>query len=164
MTAGLYGHSQPEILASIRHVLDNVGLNLGSTIAQEHLHASVICERFSLERVRFTNSGTEANLHALAGARAFTGKRKVVTFAGGYHGGVFGFAHGAPAPNNVDLADWVVAKYNDVESAREAIKGEGVAAVLVEGMQGGPGAVVGSEEFLKGIEAAAKEVSTSSPV
>jgi glutamate-1-semialdehyde 2,1-aminomutase len=82
----------------------------------------------------------------------------VVVFNGGYHGGVFGFAGGVPASNNVDLDDWIVARYNDVESARTAIKSEGVAAVLVEGMQGGSGAIVGTVQFLKGLEAAAKEV------
>jgi len=84
LTAALYGHSQPDIVAALKNVLDNIGLNLGSTIAQEHVHASEICKRFDLERVRFCNSGTEANMHALAGARAFTKKRKVVAFNGGY--------------------------------------------------------------------------------
>jgi glutamate-1-semialdehyde 2,1-aminomutase len=143
----------------MKNVLDNVGLNLGGTVAQEHIHASEICNRFDLERVRFTNSGTEANLHALAGARAFTGKRKVVVFGGGYHGGVFTFAGGKPAKNNVDLDDWIIARYNDVESAEHAIMTEGVAAVLVEGMQGAGGAIVGSKDFLLGIESAARRVS-----
>jgi glutamate-1-semialdehyde 2,1-aminomutase len=148
-------------VATIKNVLDNVGLNLGSTIAQEHVHAAEICQRFGLGQVRFCNSGTEANLHALAGARAFTGKRKVVVFNGGYHGGVFSFSGGVPAPNNVDLDDWIVATYNDIESAAAAIKGEGVAAVLVEGMQGAGGAIVGTVDFLRGVEAAAKEVSSA---
>ncbi|KIH90278.1 glutamate-1-semialdehyde 2,1-aminomutase [Sporothrix brasiliensis 5110] len=157
LTAAVYGHSHPVIVASLLKTVTTVGLNLGATIAQEHVHASAMCARFGLERVRFTNCGTEANLHALAGARAFTGKRKVVVFAGGYHGGVFMFGGGQPAANNVDRDDFVVARYNDVASAQAAIAQEGVAAVLVEGMQGGPGAVPGTRAFLTGIEAAAKE-------
>ena len=158
LTAGLYGHSHPVIKKSIISVLNDVGINLGATIAQEHVHASAICARFGLERVRFTNCGTEANLHALAAARAFTGKRKVVVFAGGYHGGVLTFAGGVPAANNVDRRDWIIAKYNDIESAVEVIKQPDVAAVLLEGMQGAPGAIKGSEAFLKSIETTAKEV------
>lgn len=160
LTAAVYGHSHPVIVASLLTTLTTVGINLGATIAQEHVHAAAMCKRFDLQRVRFTNCGTEANLHALAGARAFTGKRKVVVFAGGYHGGVLMFGGGQPAANNVDRDDFiVVARYNDVAGARAAIAQEGVAAVLVEGMQGGPGAVPGTRAFLQGVEAAAKAVS-----
>ncbi|KAH7274457.1 hypothetical protein NW759_005663 [Fusarium solani] len=156
-TAALYGHSNPVILSAIRDVLDNTGLNVGANTAQEQIFAREICQRFSIEQVRFANSGTEANLHALAAARAFTKKRKIVTFSGGYHGAVIGFKGGKPEDNNVDLDDWIVARYNDLESARNAITSEGVAAVLVEGMQGSGGGLPGNPEFLKGIqEAAAK--------
>lgn len=159
LTAGLYGHSHPVIRAAIQHVLSNVGLNLGGTIAQEHAHASAICARYGLERVRFCNSGTEANLYALAAARTFTGKRKVVAFSAGYHGGVFTFSGGKPGPGVVDREEWVVAEFNDAESAMKAISSEGVAAVLVEGMQGSGGAIAGTQEFLKTVETTAKEVS-----
>lgn len=176
LTAGLYGHSHPIIKDSITNTLTTIGLNLGATTAQEHIHAAAICERFNLERVRFCNSGTEANLYALHAARAFvnnnnnttttTGRegaqrRKVVAFSGGYHGGVFTFANGTPGPGTVDRDDWVVAEFNDAEGARRAIGSEGVVACLVEGMQGSAGAVAGTQEFLKTVEAACKEVSRS---
>lgn len=159
LTAAVYGHSHPVILASVMETLTTVGLNLGATIAQEHVFARELCERFHIDRVRFTNCGTEANLHALAGARAFTGKRKVVVFAGGYHGGVLSFGGGVAAANNVDRDDFIVARYNDIDSARAAIAREGVAAVLVEGMQGASGAIPGSRKFLKAVEESAKQVS-----
>lgn len=159
LTAGLYGHSHPIIKESITNTLTTIGLNLGATTAQEHTHAAAICSRFALERVRFCNSGTEANLYALHAARAFTGQRKVVAFSGGYHGGVFTFANGKPGPGTVDREEWVVAEFNDPESARRAIGSEGVAACLVEGMQGSAGAVAGTQEFLKTVEETCKEVS-----
>jgi glutamate-1-semialdehyde 2,1-aminomutase len=134
-------------------------MNVGATTSQEQLFAKELCQRFDLERVRFTNSGTEANLHALAAARLFTNKRKVVVFNRGYHGGVLGFKGGKPAPNNVDPNDWIVVKYNDLDAATKAIEGEGVAAVLVEGMQGNGGCIVSTEEFLIGIQNAAAKVS-----
>ena len=134
-------------------------MNVGATTRQEAIFAQELCRRFGIERVRFANSGTEANLHALAAARLFTGRRKVVVFAGGYHGGVLGFAGGKPAANNVDVEDWVVATFNDLDSATKAIRSEGVAAVLVEGMQGAGGCFPAKADFLKGIQEAAKQVS-----
>ncbi|CAM1507160.1 Fc.00g068010.m01.CDS01 [Cosmosporella sp. VM-42] len=156
-TAALYGHSNPVILKIISDVAQNVGMNVGATTAQEQNFARELCQRFQLERVRFANSGTEANIHALAAARAFTKKRKVVVFAGGYHGAVLGFAGGKPGANNVDIDDWIVARYNDLESAQNAIVNEGVAAVLMEGMQGAGGGITAKPGFLEGVqEAAAK--------
>lgn len=160
LTAGLLGHSHPAVRRAVEHVLDRVGLSLGATVAQEHALAAAVCARFALARVRFCNSGTEANLYALAAARAFTGRRRVVAFSAGYHGGVLAFEKGKPGPGVVDRDDWIVAEFNDAESAREAISQEGVAAVLVEGMQGSAGAIPGTQEFLKTIEATANEVST----
>ncbi|KAM3444473.1 hypothetical protein NHJ13734_001440 [Beauveria thailandica] len=149
-TAGLYGHSNPDIIAVLQHVIQNVGLNVGATTAQEQLFARELCDRFDIERVRLTNSGTEANLHALAAAKLYTGKSKVVAFDGGYHGAVLGFKDGKVAANNVDKADWIVAKYNDVEGTIKAIKSEGVAAVILEAMQGSGGCICGTKEFLTG--------------
>ncbi|RGP59790.1 glutamate-1-semialdehyde 2,1-aminomutase [Fusarium longipes] len=151
-TAALYGHSNPVIMSAIRHVLDDVGMNLGGNTAQEQLFARELCSRFNLEHVRFCNSGTEANIHALAAARAFTKKRRVVTFTGGYHGAVIGFKGEKPEANNVDMSDWIVARYNDLDSARAAIESDGVAAVLIEGMQGSGGGLPGATEFLQGIQ------------
>lgn len=157
-SAGLYGHNHPKIMAAIENVIKNVGLNVGATTAQEQRLAHEICSRFDVERVRFTNSGTEANLHALAAARLFTGKRKVVAFGGAYHGAVLGFKEGTPAPNNVDRDDWIVARYNDLDNAVAAIQRDDVAAVIVEGMQGSSGCICGTPEFLTGLQEAAKKV------
>ena len=157
LTAGLYGHSHPLIQKTLINTINNVGLNLGSTIAQETAHAKLICSRFHLDKVRFTNSGTEANLHALAGARKFTGKRKVVVFSGGYHGGVFSFWDGVQE-NGVDQDDWVIGKYNDVEGAKVLIEKEDIAAVLVEGMQGAGGCIVGTKEFLMQIQESTRKI------
>ncbi|KAF2819896.1 PLP-dependent transferase [Ophiobolus disseminans] len=160
MTAALYGHSQPLIQESLISTIQNVGLNLGGTTTLETRHAALICERFKLDRVRFANSGTEANLHAIQGARKFTGKRKVVAFTGGYHGGCYTFGNG-PAENCVDLEEWVMAEYNDVEDAKRKIEGGGdVAAVIVEGMQGRGPCIVGTSGFLKQVQESARKAGT----
>ena len=62
--------------------------------------------------MRFTNSGTEANLLAISLARVFTRRQKVLVFDGAYHGAVFGFAGGG-SPINVPF-DFVLAPYNDI--------------------------------------------------
>jgi glutamate-1-semialdehyde 2,1-aminomutase len=157
MTAGLFGHSQPLIRKTIIDTIDTVGLNLGANNAQEAEYAALLCSRFDIDRIRFCNSGTEANLHALAAARHFTKKRKIVVFSGGYHGAVLSFGGGRAAPNNVDLDDWIIARYNDIESAQMAIRKEGVAAVLLEGMQGAGGAIPATAEFMHAIQQTAKE-------
>src|SRR4051812_6546538 len=91
-TAGLYGHSDPTILAAARNALE-MGLVLGAQTEIEERFASTLKQRFAaLERVRFTNSGTEANLMAISAARAYTGRERVIVFEGAYHGSVFNFS------------------------------------------------------------------------
>ena len=79
-SAGIYGHSHPRIRLAIYAALEG-GLNLSGHNLLESRLAKSVCERFaSLESVRFTNSGTEANLMMLAVAKAFTGRAKVIVF------------------------------------------------------------------------------------
>ena len=136
---------------ALTNAIDEVGLSLGATTVHEQRYASLLCRRFSLDKIRFTNSGTEANIHALAAARRFTGRRRVVVYRGGYHGSVLSFANGV-APNNVDQGDWILVQYNDIAGTRAAFeKYNDIAAVLLEGMQGSGGAVQASYEFLQEI-------------
>lgn len=76
-SAGLYGHSHPVITKAVNEALAT-GFSLGGVIEKEAQLAEILCSRFScIERVRFCNSGTEANTFAIATALAFTGRRKV---------------------------------------------------------------------------------------
>lgn len=153
-TAGLYGHSHPVIRAAIDAALDG-GWNLGGHNRLEARLAELVCRRFpSIERVRFTNSGTEANLMALAAATAFTGRRRIVVFSGGYHGGVLGFGGGGN-PVNVPH-DFVVLPYDDAEAFARGFApvAAEVAAVLVEPMQGAGGCIAASPAFLQSLREA----------
>lgn len=143
---------------------DNIGVSLGATSTHEVALAKLLCHRFlSLDRVRFCNSGTEANIYALSIARHYTAKRKVLVFRGGYHGGVLSFGHGTAA-NTVDREDYILCEYNDTERAEEIIKSTpDLAAVLVEAMQGAGGCIVGDANFLKTIETTAKSVRNTFP-
>jgi len=107
-TAGIFGHSHPAIRAAIDRALDG-GINLGGHNMMEAELAQVIVDRFpSIELVRFTNSGTEANLLAITTARVHTGRKQVMVFDGGYHGAVFYFT-GVGSPVNVPF-DFVLAR------------------------------------------------------
>ena len=156
-TAGLYGHSNPVIQATIATAARN-GLTLGGPTPNQQEFAELICGRFpSVERVRFTNSGTEANLMAASLARAVTERDAVVVFDGGYHGGPLSFT-GADRRLNLPFP-WVVCEYNDAESARSLIEeraGE-LACVLVEPMLGGGGCIPGTRAFLSALRDATEQ-------
>jgi glutamate-1-semialdehyde 2,1-aminomutase len=156
-TAGLYGHSDATIRAAVTTALGG-GLSLSSHTAAEETLARELQRRFpAMQLLRFTNSGTEANLMALATATAHTGRRKVLVFTGAYHGGVLAFAGGG-SPVNVPH-EWIVARYNDLDDARARVREHrsDLAAVLVEPMLGSGGCVPGDAEFLHGLRALADE-------
>ena len=90
-TAGLYGHSNAKIKAAVKQALDD-GIVLGGHNTVEARFAEVLCDRIpSIERVRFCNSGTEANLISLSAMRIATGRPAVMAFWGAYHGSVLSF-------------------------------------------------------------------------
>lgn len=147
-TAGLFGHSNPVIRRAIVAALDR-GINLGAHNVPEAELAAIVCARFpSIELVRFTNSGTEANLMAVATARHVTGRQKVMVFGGGYHGGLLYFGGGG-IPINAPYP-FVVAPYNDLERTRALIRDHAadLAAILVEPMMGSAGCIPATIEFL----------------
>ena len=156
-TAGIYGHSHPAIRNAIEGALAG-GLNFGAHTETEARFAAAVCARFpSIELVRFTNSGTEANLMAVSAARAITGRPKILVFAGGYHGGVFYFrGHGSPL--NAPF-DFLVGRYNDLKAVEDLIRPcrTELAAILVEPMQGTTGCIPAERGFLAGLRALADE-------
>ncbi len=157
-TAGLFGHSEPRIHAALHDVLRR-GINFASVGPGEEKLARLLCSRFpSLDRVRFTNSGTEANLMALTAARAFTGRPEVMAFRGGYHGGVLTFTLGGSSPATLPLP-FVLADYNDIASVTAAAQAhaEELSAIIVEPMQGAGGCIPATLEFLSALRALADE-------
>ena len=90
-TALVHGHAHPEIVAALRAQAGS-GTAWGGHNPTEVDWAGIICERVpSIERVRFANSGTEANMHMLKVARAYTGRDLVLKLDGAYHGTYDGF-------------------------------------------------------------------------
>jgi glutamate-1-semialdehyde 2,1-aminomutase len=156
-TAGLLGHSERRVLDKAFEAL-STNASVGGIHPAEATLAKLMCERFGIERVRFTNSGTEANLLAMTTAVLATGRKKILVFKGGYHGSVFYFASGA-APWNAPF-DFVMAPFNDERAAREVINahGESLAAVVVEPMLGSGGCIPASAQFLASVFEAARSV------
>jgi len=155
-TAGLYGHSQKVILDAVRAALDD-GISLAGHNVYEARLAREIVERFPvLELVRFTNSGTEANLMAIALARVVTGRPGIAVMRGGYHGGLLYFGGGG-SPVNAPY-DAIVLDYNDVEGARASIRehADRLAAVVVEPVLGSGGVIPATREFLQTLQEEAR--------
>ncbi len=148
-SAALFGHSNEIIKSAIRDALDS-GVAMGAPTPYERELASLLCGRYpSLERVRFCNSGTEANLMALSTARVVTGRSKVMVFNDAYHGGVIKFLGGG-CRLNVPF-DFVLAEYNDINGTAALIDetSDELGAVIVEPILGAGGNIQGNRKFLQ---------------
>ena len=157
-TAGIYGHSS-EVVRDAINVAVADGLNLSSHNCWESRLAALICARFaSMQLVRFTNSGTEANLMALAAAKQATGRAKIMVFQNAYHGSVLSFFPGSAAMRVPH--EFILARYNDVAGSLALIEEhrDTLAAILVEPMLGAAGCIPGTAEFLHSLRRAASDV------
>lgn len=157
-TAGLFGHSDPRIHDAITAAM-RTGLNLSAVGQAEQDLAHLLCARFpALDRVRFTNSGTEANLLAITAARAFTGRSHVLVFRGGYHGSVLTFPVAGPTPVTVPFPV-IVADYNDTDGSVATIRQHAgsIAAVILEPMVGGGGCIPAEPGFVEALRSVTLE-------
>ncbi len=152
-SALIHGYLEPSVLDSIRRQLEKGTCFPGPTDLQLRLARHLVERIASLERVRFTNSGTEAVMMALRGARTFTGRRMVAKLEGGYHGtseDVMGTTH----PELVLLpADDAQSAVGLLEQRREEI-----AALLVEPVQGSAGMIPLDAGFLGAMREATRRL------
>ena len=125
-----------------------------------------VTKRFSpsgIELVRFTNSGTEANTMALAAAIAYTGRKKILGFKNGYHGGTLSFSLTLKKVNTNLPHDFVLAPYNDIPGTQAVLSRlpkDSLAAIIVEPIQGSGGSIPGNETFLRFLNTEAKKLSS----
>ncbi|BFU47384.1 aspartate aminotransferase family protein [Krasilnikovia sp. MM14-A1004] len=150
-SVGLAGHNPGAVRAAVTRVLDQ-GWSFGAVAEAEYDVARMLCDRFeSMDLVRFTSSGTEANLVATSLAIKSSGRNKVLVFDGGYHGGFLSFSRDGSSLNvPFDVA---ICEYNSLESAQAAFDawpGQ-IACVLVEPMLGSGGRIQGTPSFLGGL-------------
>ena len=150
-SAGLYGHSQAPIQAAIIEAMGK-GLSYGGVNPYEAPFARLMVDRFpALEKVRFTNSGTEANIMALATARVTTGRDKILVMAGAYHANCIHLS--SPEPRLNAPYDFVYGRYNDLPATEQAVANAGgeLAAILVETMMAAGGCIPADKDFLQGL-------------
>jgi glutamate-1-semialdehyde 2,1-aminomutase len=157
-SAALFGHSNEIIKAAIHAALDG-GVAMGAPTSYERELAGLLCERFpSLDQLRFCNSGTEANLMALSTACVVTGRKKLLAFRDGYHGGVIKFLGGVCALNVP--YDFVLADYNDIDGTASLIDevGDALAGVIIEPILGAGGNIQGNRQFLEMLRRKTEEI------
>ena len=157
-SAGLFGHSNEIIKTAIHEALD-AGVVMGAPTHYERDLAGILCERFpSIEKIRFCNTGTEANIMALTTARIETGRDKVLAFNEAYHGGVIKFPGGNSRANAP--FDFVLADFNDIEGTSDLIDqvGDELAAVIVEPILGAGGNILGDRKFLEMLRQKTKDI------
>jgi glutamate-1-semialdehyde 2,1-aminomutase len=148
-SAGLLGHDPGPVESAVQNALGR-GWSYGGVHTDEVRFAEAIVERFpSVEQVRFTNSGTEANLMAVQLARHHTGRDRVVVCDLAYHGGLLYFGHGGEAL----LAPFDFRRITFNEIAGVDAVDDTVAAVLVEPMMGAAGCIPATDEFLDALRA-----------
>ncbi|MGI0148827.1 MAG: aminotransferase class III-fold pyridoxal phosphate-dependent enzyme, partial [Thermoplasmata archaeon] len=161
----LLGHAYPAVVQAVRAAATR-GTSFGAATEAEVLLAEQVKKRFpSIDLLRFVNSGTEATMSAIRVARGFTGRDKIVTFEGEYHGhedallvkaGSGVAAAGLPGSEGVPsgaVQDTLLAKYNDLASVEHLfrVQGGAIAAVLVEPVAGNMGVVPPEPGFLGGL-------------
>ena len=163
----ILGHAHPAVLEAVERAARD-GLSFGAATEREVEMAELICNIVpSVEMVRMVNSGTEAVMSAIRAARGFTGRDKLVKFAGCYHGhtdamlvkaGSGVMTQGLPGSAGVPrgcTGDTLTAAYNDLGSVRalfEAYPGT-IAAVIVEPVGANMGVVPPEPGFLEGLHA-----------
>lgn len=159
----ILGHAHPEVVSAVQEAASR-GTSFGAPIELEIRLAQLIADAVpSIEMLRLVNSGTEATMSALRLARAYTGRKKIVKFEGGYHGHVDALlvkagsglaSHGTPTSAGIHpslATDTVVVPYNDGEAVKSVFEeraGE-IAAVIVEPVAGNMGVVPPREGFLE---------------
>ena len=156
------GHAHPAVVEAVREAATH-GLSFGTPTRGEVELAEVIIERrhwaagsrLPVEQVRLVNSGTEATMSAIRLARGFTGRRRIVKFAGCYHGHVDALlaaagsgvaTHARPDTAGVtgaETSETIVLPYNDLAAVEAAFAEAGleIAAVITEAAAGNMGAV-----------------------
>ncbi|MFC0235773.1 glutamate-1-semialdehyde 2,1-aminomutase [Fictibacillus phosphorivorans] len=159
------GHAHPHITKAIVTAAEN-GVLYGAPTSLEVKFAKMLKEAMpAMDKVRFVNSGTEAVMTTIRVARAYTGRDKIIKFAGCYHGhsdlvlvaagsgpSTLGTPDSAGVPKSI-AQEVITVPFNDVDAYREAMDkwGDQIAAVLVEPIVGNFGIVEPKEGFLQAV-------------
>jgi len=161
----IHGHDHPVIREAISKALQN-GTSFGTPGPDEVEMAELLVDIVpSVEKVRMCNSGTEATMSSIRLARGFTGKSKIIKFAGCYHGHVDSLlvkaGSGALTFGNPDSAgipesfakETIVLPYNDIQAVENAFAQteEGIAAIIVEPYPANCGFILPKDGYLEAL-------------
>jgi glutamate-1-semialdehyde 2,1-aminomutase len=165
------GHGHPHIAKAIAHAAET-GVLFGTPTEHEVKFAKMLKEAIpTLDKVRFNNSGTEAVMTTVRVARAYTGRTKIMKFAGCYHGhfdqvlvaagsgpATLGSPDSAGVPTSV-ATEVITVPFNNIEAFDEAVAvwGDQVAGILIEPIVGNFGIVEPKPGFLEHVHAVAKD-------
>jgi len=167
----ILGHAAEPIITAITRAA-RASTSFGAPTVSETTLARLICESLNgCERVRLTNSGTEASMSALRVARGFTNRNMVVKFAGCYHGHVDSLlvsaGSGALTLGNPDsagvsasvAAETIVLPYNDVAALERAFAqhGDKIACTIIEPVAGNMGVVLPTRGYMESLSAITHE-------
>jgi glutamate-1-semialdehyde 2,1-aminomutase len=159
-TALILGHANPTVTKAVRNQLQN-GTHYGTCHEQEIKLAEQVVKMVpNSDMIRFTNSGTEANMYVIRLARAYTGKNKIAKFEGGWHGGYDALQVSVKYPFNIPESagltegatqDTLTLPFNDLDGIKKKLRNTEVACVLIEPVLGAGGGIPGEKDFLKGL-------------
>ena len=167
----ILGHAHPKVVEALKQAIEH-GASFGAPTELETTLAQMICDALpSMQMVRFVNSGTEATMSALRLARAFTGRNRILKFAGCYHGhhdsllaqagsglATFGIPNSPGVPPSY-TQETLIAPYNDLESVERIFENHAgeIAAVIVEPIAANMGVVPPKSGFLQGLRQVTEE-------
>ena len=161
----LFGHAFEPVIEAVKRTAEK-GTSFGMPTELETQLAELAVKMVpNIDKIRFVNSGTEACMSAVRLARGYTGRHKIIKFAGCYHGhsdafliqaGSGAVTFGSPSSPGVTpgtAQDTLLARYNDIESVRSlvAANADEIAAIIVEPVPGNMGCIVPESGFLHGL-------------